>query len=84
MNLTGQILISLPNIQDQRFYKSVIYICAHTAEGAMGIIINKSLEIDLYPNLLKELGIDNQPLMQGLLCFQRFKILLFFIFYFTL
>ena len=58
MNLTGQILISLPNIEDDRFHKSVIYICAHSKEGSMGIIINKSLEIEMYPNLLKQLGID--------------------------
>ena len=58
MNLTGQILISLPNMQDERFYKSVIYLCAHSKEGSMGIIINKTLEIDMYPNLLSQLGID--------------------------
>ena len=58
MNLTGQILLSLPNIADSRFHKSVIYICAHTSDGAMGIIVNKSLEMELYPNLLKQLGID--------------------------
>ena len=58
MNLTGQILISLPGVKDERFYKSVIYICAHSKEGSMGIIINKSLEIEMYPNLLKQLGID--------------------------
>ena len=67
MNLTGQIIIALPNMQDYRFYKSVIYICAHSSEGAMGIIINKSLEIDLYPNLLKELGIDKAQLKQKIL-----------------
>ena len=60
MNLTGKILLSLPNISDNRFYKSVIYVCAHTKEGAMGIIINKSLEMELYPNLLKQLGIDKK------------------------
>jgi len=59
MNLVGQILISLPNIKDERFYKSVIYICAHSPEGAMGFIINKSLELELYPTLLKQLGLDN-------------------------
>ena len=58
MNLAGQILISLPTMQDERFHESVIYICAHSPEGAMGIIINKSLEIDLYPSLLKKLNID--------------------------
>ena len=59
MNLVGQILISLPNIKDERFFKSVIYICAHSSEGAMGFIINKSLELDYYPELLKQLGLDN-------------------------
>ena len=59
MNLSGQILISLPNIEDERFYKSVIYICAHSQEGSMGIIINKSLELNLYPSLLEQLGIDS-------------------------
>ena len=41
MNLTGQLLISMPTLEDERFFKSVIYICAHSKEGAMGIIINK-------------------------------------------
>ena len=45
MNLAGQILISLPTMQDERFHEAVIYICAHSPEGAMGIIINKSLGI---------------------------------------
>tara|TARA_Y100000590_G_C15671286_1_gene996324 strand:+ start:1248 stop:1799 length:552 start_codon:yes stop_codon:yes gene_type:complete len=62
MNLTGQILFSLPNIKDERFKKSVIYICAHTSDGAMGIVINKTLEMELYPNLLKELGIEKNKI----------------------
>ena len=64
MDLTGQILVSLPNMLDFRFHKSVIYICAHSSEGAMGIIINKSLEMDLYPGLLKQLGIDKMDKKQ--------------------
>ena len=44
MNLTGQLLISMPSLQDERFHKTVIYICAHTSDGAMGIVINKTLE----------------------------------------
>ena len=61
MNLTGQILVSMPSLQDERFYKTVIYMCAHSKEGSMGIIINKKIDHDLYPDLLKQLGID-QPL----------------------
>ena len=58
MNLTGQLLISMPSLQDERFYKTVIYLCAHSKDGAMGIIINKKIDYDLYPDLLEQLGID--------------------------
>ena len=58
MNLTGQIIVSMPSLEDERFYKTVIYICAHSSEGSMGIIINKKIDYDLYPYLLQQLGID--------------------------
>ena len=58
MNLTGQFLISMPSLQDERFDKTVIYMCAHSKDGAMGIIINKKIDYDLYPDLLEQLGID--------------------------
>ena len=58
MDLTGQIIVSMPFLQDERFYKTVIYICAHSSEGSMGIIINKKIDYDLFPNLLEQLGID--------------------------
>ena len=58
MNLTGQIIVSMPSLQDERFYKTVIYMCAHSSEGSMGIIINKKIDYDLYPDLLEQLGID--------------------------
>ena len=58
MNLTGQILIAMPNMLDKRFYKTVIYMCAHSQEGSMGIIINKIIDHDNYPNILEQLGID--------------------------
>ncbi|SVB06717.1 uncharacterized protein METZ01_LOCUS159571 [marine metagenome] len=58
MNLTGQIIVSMPSLEDERFYKTVIYMCAHSSEGSMGIIINKKIDYDLYPDLLQQLGID--------------------------
>ena len=58
MDLTGQILISIPNMLDERFYKTVIYLCSHSKEGSMGIIINKKIDHDMYPDLLEQLGID--------------------------
>ncbi len=41
MDLTGQILIAMPGMGDPRFEKSVIFVCAHSADGAMGLIVNK-------------------------------------------
>ncbi len=62
MNLTGQILVSMPSMADERFYKTLIFLCAHSKEGSMGIIINKKIDFDMYPDLLQQLGID-QPLI---------------------
>ena len=62
MNLTGKLLISMPSLEDERFEKTVIYMCAHSKEGAMGIIINKKIDYDLYPDLLEQLGVD-KPLI---------------------
>jgi putative transcriptional regulator len=38
--LDGQLLIAMPGMQDTRFARTVVYICAHSADGAMGITIN--------------------------------------------
>ena len=65
MNLTGQIIVSMPSLQDERFYKTVIYMCAHSSEGSMGIIINKKIDYDLFPDLLEQLGID-KPIINKL------------------
>jgi putative transcriptional regulator len=46
-NLTNQFLISMPSLKDPNFEKTVAYICAHNEEGAMGIVINKPLDIGL-------------------------------------
>jgi putative transcriptional regulator len=43
MDLTAKMLIAMPGMGDERFGHSVIYICAHSAEGAMGLIVNKPL-----------------------------------------
>ena len=40
-DLTGQLLIAMPDIGDPRFERSVILICEHSAEGTMGLILNK-------------------------------------------
>ena len=56
--LTGQLLVAMPQMQDPRFIRSVIYICAHTADGAMGLVINKLLENVSFPDLLEQLNIE--------------------------
>ncbi|CUH75078.1 YqgE/AlgH family protein [Tropicibacter naphthalenivorans] len=57
-NLTGHMLIAMPGMGDPRFEHSVVFMCDHSDEGAMGLIINKpSEEIDM-PTLLSQLSID--------------------------
>lgn len=46
-SLQGHFLISMPHMDDPNFAQTVIYICEHNASGAMGIIINRPIEIDL-------------------------------------
>ena len=55
--LEGQLLIAMPIMTDKRFARSVIYMCAHSAEGAMGLIVNQRAEHISFSELLKQLGI---------------------------
>ncbi len=59
--LTGQVLIAMPAMADQRFAQSVIYVCAHTEEGAMGIVLNRPLDAPSFSDLLQQLGVDPVP-----------------------
>jgi putative transcriptional regulator len=61
MELAGQILIAMPGMADPRFDHSVILICAHSDEGAMGLIINKPMEDMSFSNLLDQLSIPRVP-----------------------
>jgi len=56
-DLSGKLLIAMPGMGDPRFDKSVVYICAHGDEGAMGLIINKPTPDLMFADLLKQLGI---------------------------
>lgn len=55
--LDGQLLIAMPGMEDERFARSVVYICAHSSDGAMGIIVNKPVEDISFPDLLEQLEI---------------------------
>ncbi|MFQ5774712.1 MAG: YqgE/AlgH family protein [Kiloniellaceae bacterium] len=56
--LTGHLLIAMPTMRDMRFARTVIYMCAHNAEGAMGLVINRLAGSVTFPDLLRQLGID--------------------------
>ena len=55
--LDGQFLVAMPGMGDERFARSVIYLCAHSADGAMGIILNKPASDLNMPDLLVQLDI---------------------------
>jgi putative transcriptional regulator len=57
--LDDQFLIAMPGMKDDRFARSVIYVCAHSDEGAMGLIINQTQPLR-FPDLLVQLGIMNE------------------------
>src|SRR5690348_9229419 len=59
--LTGQLLIAMPTMEDPRFAQSVIYVCAHTSEGAMGLVLNRPLERPKFDELLRQLDVAPQP-----------------------
>lgn len=55
--LDGQMLIAMPSMRDERFTRSVIYVCAHSAEGAMGIVVNQPAANINFPDLLVQLEV---------------------------
>jgi putative transcriptional regulator len=71
MDLTNQFLIAMPALADPNFARTVTYLCAHTDEGAMGIVINRPLDLDL-ADVLDHMEIKNAnpevngvPVLQG-------------------
>ena len=53
--LDGQLLIAMPSMSDRRFERSVIYLCAHSEQGAMGLIINKTTPMMRFGDLIGQL-----------------------------
>ena len=56
--LKGQLLVAMPQMQDPRFARSVVYMCAHTDDGAMGLVVNKPMDKISFPDLLEQLGLE--------------------------
>ena len=59
--LDGQLLVAMPGMADERFSRTVIYLCAHSPEGAMGIVVNKPAADLSFPDLLVQLDIVPEP-----------------------
>lgn len=63
--LDGKVLIAMPSMQDPRFARSLVYLCAHSADGAMGLIVNKRADDlvwrDLFERLSIPIGDSNAP-----------------------
>ena len=55
--LDGQMLIAMPAMSDERFSRTVVYICAHSSEGAMGIVVNQAASNVTFPDLLVQLDV---------------------------
>ncbi len=55
--LDGQMLIAMPTMGDERFARAVIYVCAHSTEGAMGIVVNQPAGNINFPDLLVQLEV---------------------------
>ncbi|MBX6327519.1 MAG: YqgE/AlgH family protein [Pseudolabrys sp.] len=55
--LDGQMLIAMPTMADERFSRSLVYICAHSSEGAMGIVVNQPAPNIRFPDLLVQLEV---------------------------
>ena len=58
MNLTNQLLIATPDMQDERFHRAVILICEHNEHGALGININLPSDVE-FNDILDSLQINN-------------------------
>jgi len=59
--LTGQLLVAMPGLEDPNFAKTVVYICAHSEEGAMGLVINRAMDALTFPEMLEQLNIPHTP-----------------------
>ena len=59
LDFTGQVLIAMPGMEDSRFANSVVLMCEHSDEGAMGLIINKSIDGLKLSDLFEQLSISS-------------------------
>lgn len=70
-SLTGHLLIAMPAMLDPNFHRTVTYICEHSEQGALGLVVNRPLDMD-FGEVMEQLelqpaepGIASQPVLQG-------------------
>src|ERR1700704_7095762 len=63
--LVGRFLVAAPSMPDERFQKSVVFICKHDDDGALGIIVNNKVEDLPLGQVYKQLGIEVSPAAVG-------------------
>jgi putative transcriptional regulator len=70
INLTGQFLIAMPSMTDPYFSKTLTYICTHNSDGAMGVVINRPIELNV-ASLFKQMKLEIafSPLLENPLYF---------------
>ena len=68
-DLTGQLLIAMPGMGDPRFHGSVVFLCAHSESGAMGLIINKEITELNIAEMLTQLEIPSSTPPDFPICF---------------
>jgi putative transcriptional regulator len=59
VNLAQHFLIAMPNMVDPHFAKSLTFICEHNDQGALGVVVNRPVEMNLY-TLLEQIGLTSQ------------------------
>jgi putative transcriptional regulator len=57
-SLTGQLLVAMPQMSDPRFARTVVYLCAHSSDGAMGLVVNRLIDSLTFSSLLSQLGVE--------------------------
>jgi putative transcriptional regulator len=62
ISLSGQLLVAMPQMQDPRFSRAVIFMCMHNEGGAMGLVVNKLIDSLTLPSLLDQLGIEGSAI----------------------
>ena len=66
ISLSGQLLVAMPHMEDPRFARSVVYMCAHSDDGAMGFVVNRLIDSMRFDTLMDQLGLETKGIRPDL------------------